>query len=103
MALQKQVELSSGIVLEEAYHRLVSVQLDYVSKVFQLVINIYVNESLRREGKNCILTNYFNNEDRNVFDQFFSVEALNISEQNPIERGYEYLKTLPDYEEAVNV
>ena len=103
MALQKSIELSSGIVLDNSYHRLTSINLDYVNKVFQLVVSIYANQQTRLDGKNLVFTNYFNNNSREVFDEYFSIEVLNQTGQNPIERGYAFLKLLPDYESSVDV
>ncbi len=103
MALQKPMELSTGIVLDNSYHRLTSVILDYINKNFQLVVSIFVNQQMREEGKNQILTNYYTNSDRETFDEYFSIESLNQSGQNPVERGYVYLKSLPDYQDGVDI
>jgi type IV secretory pathway VirB6-like protein len=103
VALQKPIELSSGIILENSYHKITSINLDYVSKVFQLVVGIFANQQTRLSGKNFVLTNYFSNNDKDVFDEYFSIEVLNQTGQNPIERGYAFLKLLPDYESSVDV
>ena len=102
MAIQKSIELPTGLVLNEAYHRLVSVVLDYANKNFQLKVLTYVNEQARLDNKMPIKTAYHNGNTQ-LFDQWFSINILDEINKNPFQQGYEYLKILQDYESGVDV
>lgn len=103
MALEKQMELSSGLLLKNSYHRITNLTLDYVNKTFRFIVSIYINQQTRLDGKSNLMSNHYTENDSSVFDQWFRIDALNHANQNPVERGYNYLKSLPDYENATDV
>lgn len=90
MAIKIEKELDIGITLKDAYCRIDTV--NGYKKNIQITVNTYVS----REA--------FLNNASYVDQKIFSFEpSVAIGSENFIKQGYEYLKTLPQYENAVNV
>ena len=85
MALINDIELESGLVIGNAYHRIDSYK--GTERYLAFIVNIYINEEAFDEGKPPITYKEYGlsyNKDRNLFSQM-----------------YEYLRSLPEYADAV--
>lgn len=101
MALQKDIEFDNGIILEDAYIKVISVVFDYVEPFTASIrVNIYKNITAYAIGKpevekleyRCVdpeYTTYFGN------DKF--------ENKDPQALAYEYLKTMDFYSGAVSL
>ena len=92
MALQKQIELENGVVVN--YHRIVSInKITNVSNIIEVAS--YTNQAKREEEKEAIE----NSIEMNVFinTQYINSE---YDETSTIENTYEYLKTLEKFKDA---
>lgn len=113
MALQKEIELENGIILN--YHRIVS--LNKITNITNIVeINSYANEKQRQKEKeyqDIQKKNVFNEEltieEQELLDKginvFVEADYINIpyNENTTIEDVYEYLKTTEKYLDATDV
>lgn len=98
MALQKQIELDNGIILN--YHRIVS-----INKITnnQIVIEVasYINESKRQEE-----VDYYNsNETEKQMNVFIDTTYINAEydEDKTIQDYYDYLKTIDKFKNAEDI
>lgn len=85
MPLVADVELESGLVLNDAY--LVITSFSGTKKQIDFVLSIYVNKESYNEERTALSTRVFSldfDKDRNLFRQM-----------------YGYLLTFPEYEDAV--
>lgn len=88
MALQHNVTLSSGVVATEAYTKIGRVdRLDKTKAMFS--VECYLNAEARNTGKTPLCGGTF---EMDVVDGDISWTAI-----------YNYLKTLPEYENALDV
>ena len=97
MALAKNITLDNGIVLN--YHRVVSVN-NITNQQSIIEVASYINEDQRKKEKEWYETK--STEDMNVFieTKYYSKE---YDENLNVTNAYEYLKTLEEFEGAVNV
>ena len=84
MALQKEYETSSGITAN--YHKIGKINYEKESGAY-FEVEIYLNESARRDNKKPLETRTFYSENINVDEPL-------------VTQLYNYLKTLPEYEGA---
>ena len=83
MALKKTVKTSFGIEVSDAYHRVENLSLISKTQIsFQLRSRIDANHS--------------------IFDETSFSCDYDITGDNPIAQAYDYLKTLPEYADAVD-
>lgn len=95
MALQKDITLDNGIVLN--YHRIVS--LNTITNVQSIIeVASYVNEAQREKEKEAIETG----TEMNVYidTKYYN---LDYSEETSVKTAYEYLKTLSEYKDAKDI
>lgn len=90
MALQINIELDSGITVEDAYHRIGELMGNKENLMFHL--DSYVSRDSFKEGKQLIRQQAY----------YFS-PSIDEGSENFIKQGYEHLKTLPEFESAVDV
>lgn len=98
MALQKEVELDNGVILN--YHRIVS--LNKITNQANIIeIASYANEKKREEEK----TYYESNDNNASMNVYIETTYINKSydEDEKIEDAYSYLKTLEKYKNAENI
>ncbi|OZQ74724.1 hypothetical protein [Paenibacillus sp. VTT E-133291] len=89
MALLKELETASGITLQDAYIKIENTSGN--AETQSIIVCIYVNEDSRMSGKSAVDEKYY------TFPCSVSDEAPNF-----IKQGYQYLKTLPEYSEAID-
>lgn len=113
MALQKEIELENGIVLN--YHRITS--LNKITNISNNIeVNSYISESQREKEKAYqeIQRKSANEEELTQEEQELLEKGINVlvvadfisipyDENMTIESAYEYLKTTEKYKNAENV
>lgn len=90
MALQKTIKLNNGLEVQNAY-----IRIDAVSGYkggLDISVNSYVSQSDFQEGKGYLEQKMYH----------FVPSVANQS-SNFIKQGYEYLKTLDDFKESIDV
>ena len=98
MALRKEIELESGIVV--TYHRITSInKITNVANIIE--VSSYTTKSKREDERN-----YYNSEEENkAMDIFIETEYINkeYDENETIKDAYDYLKTLDKYKNSEDV
>lgn len=95
MALYKEITLGNGITVN--YHRVVSVNI--ITNVQNIIeVASYTSKEKREEEKTAIETG----GDSNVFIETTYLNA-DYDQTMSIVSAYDYLKTLPEYEDATDV
>lgn len=89
MALLKRTETSIGIVLEQAYIKIGYTGGDSLEQC--ATVSIYVDAETRASGKEPVQLRNYN------FPCSVTDDAPNF-----IKQGYEYLKTLPEFADAID-
>lgn len=93
MALGKSIELDNGVVVK--YHRITS--LNIITNIHNVVeISSYTNETKRQEELNS------QEENLNIYIHT-TILSLPYDQEATIESTYEYLKTLPIFENSEDV
>ena len=101
MALIKNIILDSGIELPEAYIKIISVT--YIAGYHVVVhLAIFKDKDARLTDKAEILKNKHNCITIAEFEQFFSIDVLNQENKNILSQAYEWLKTLPIYQDVID-
>lgn len=88
MALKKEIQLENGIIIN--YHRIITLQL-VTNKSVDMIVASYVDEE---------------NRDKDFLDNKIiqtKVYTDTYQENYNIEKAYEYLKTLPEFKDAIDV
>lgn len=88
MALKKEIQLENGIIIN--YHRIITLQL-VTNKSVDMIVASYVDEE---------------NRDKDFLDNKIiqtKVYTDAYQENYNIEKAYEYLKTLPEFKDAIDV
>jgi len=100
MGLQKELTLSSGIYLPEAYIKIISCNYicDYHTSV---KVNIYKDYNAYQDGKECITT--LTHTCSTEFNEFYNLTVLDEEGINVISQSYKWLKTLDFYKDATDV
>ena len=113
MALQKEIELDNGVVLN--YHRITS--LNKITKISNIIeVSSYTTKSQRDKEQEyqLIQKKFTNNEELTIREQEILENGINVfinsdyisipyNEEMTIESAYEYLKTTEKYKEAEDV
>lgn len=113
MALQKEIELDNGIVLN--YHRITS--LSKITNVLNNIeVNSYISESQRKKEKQYqeIQIKNANEEELTTEEQELLEKGINVlveadfinipyDEEMTIESAYEYLKTTEKYKDSEDI
>lgn len=113
MAIQKEIELENGVILN--YHRITS--LNKITNISNTIeISSYTNEKQREKEKNYqeLQIKQANGEDLTEEEQlqlnqginvFIHTEYINLpyDETMTIENAYDFLKSLDEYVEAIDV
>lgn len=89
MAIIKELELKSGIKVENAYFMVSNVTCD---KTFmEFTVNVFKDKASR-------------NENRTTIDnlKFICNHDISINSSNVIKQAYEYMKTLDEYKNAID-
>ena len=102
MALQMSFDDDFGSTHASAYHRISSLTLLPDPKIASMEMEIYVDAAARAAAKTPLLKRHYVIEG-NDFDTYFAPAVLDVVDQNPQERAYEFLKTLDEYDGASDV
>src|SRR5690625_1364507 len=120
MALQRVMQLESGITLNEAYSR---IEEFFFAKHGQVGMQVYnfvnANAAASYPDVQPISVSTYEIRDEDIYDRdehgelfvvqpsqfpmFFTLDRMNPEGRNPVAQGYEYLKTLPEFAGAIDV
>ena len=99
MGLTKQIELDTGIILPNAYIKIIS--CTYIHRYHTSIkVAIYKDINAFVDGKKEITS--FSHICTTDFVEYFSLVTLNQKDKNIISQSYEWLKTLDFYNGAVD-
>ncbi|MED3932977.1 hypothetical protein [Priestia megaterium] len=90
MALCQSLNFETGVIAEQAYSRIENLSGTKKSLTFSLAI--YLDQQAFSDGKESLKISFFT----------FS-PSVEDSSPNFIKQGYEYLKTLPGFQDAIDV
>lgn len=104
MAIVK-TEIFNGILIENAYHKVKTVSLDFINKMAEVSVNIYFNSEQREENPRSPFRTekflcYATNPVGTTFEEFFGTPTQQVI---PAKAAYLFLKSLPEYENAIDV
>lgn len=102
MAIKKTVTAPNGIVTE--YHRIAMVKMD-INQQNTLLIHSYLSEAGRQVEKDYAAGLYNDLEAGMMNWPYVDAQYLNCDYDGEmtIGKAYEYLKTLPEYEGAIDI
>ena len=102
MAIKKIVTAPNGIVTE--YHRIAMVKID-TNQQNTLLVHSYLSEAGRQVEKDYAAGLYDNLEEGMMNWPYVDSQYLNCNYDGEmtIVKAYEYLKTLPEYEGAIDI
>ena len=89
MALSKDVTLESGLIVENAYIRITEIAGN--KHQLNIIVNSYISQQAFQDGKTFL--------EQKLYSFTPSVEE---GSPNFIKQGYEFLKTLKEYQDAVD-
>lgn len=89
MALSKTITLNNGLVVENAYIRIAEIAGN--KHFLNLIVHSYISQQAFQEGKTFL--------EQKLYSFIPSVEE---GVTNFIKQGYEYLKTLEEYQDAID-
>lgn len=113
MALQKQMTLDSGIVLDESYHRVMDIRLSRnlkdgtAEEVAAVNVFMYKDSTARFDGNGTVGHFQFDMTGSD-YDTWLGVTVLDGTNVNPFSKVYGYMKDQTnlggiDYTDATNV
>lgn len=102
MAIKKKVVASNGIITE--YHRIAMVKID-TNQQNTILIHSYLSEDARQIEKDYAAGLYNNLEEGMMHFPYVDAQYLNCEYDGfmTIEKAYEWLKTLPQFEGAEDI
>lgn len=99
MALQKTIQHPTGAT--SSYWRVVNTNLDYISDIAYVVIVGYIDEQTRLDNRSPLDQRNYSVIGDN-FTTYFSITELDKN-TNPVEQAYIYIKTLSEFQGAIDV
>lgn len=98
MALQKQIELDNGIIVN--YHRIVSIN-KITNNCSIIEVASYINQDKRQQE----IEYYKNKNTSKPINVFIYTEYINkkYNEAETIKEAYDHLKTLDKYKDAIDI
>ena len=102
MALQLSYDDEFGHTNASAYHRITSLYLYVEGGRMKLGISTFKDAAASAAGSRALRALTYGIEG-DEFDTYFAPAVLDVVDQNPQERAYEYLKTLEDWSGASDV
>lgn len=89
MALLKTIDLNNGLTIENAYHRIDAFVGN--KENIRIHIKVYINQEARNIGKSYIEEKFYD-----------FIPSINETADNFIKQGYEFIKTLPEFENCLD-
>lgn len=90
MGLIKQVEMDTGLVLPNAYYRISTVGGCKSNQI--LTLCLFSSQTAYKDGKACMEQKYYD----------FTPDVSDGS-SNFIKQGYEYIKSLPEFVDSLDI
>jgi hypothetical protein len=102
MALQISHEAPTGVTHASAYHRITRMNNNRYTSKMRITVSIYANAQARTDAKKRVnRKNYL--IETTEYTTYFGNTALDVLNQNTVERCYEYLKAQAEYTGATDV
>lgn len=96
MALNKELVLETGFICK--YHKIDEIVINNSQKAVTINFMVWKDEESRREDKKFgIYLHVRIDNGQQAFDDFFALDP------NPVNAGYKYLKSLPEFEGSQDV
>ena len=95
MALQKSIELPSGITAN--YWKIISLSFNYIAEQTQIRVAGYSSKQAREDGKTFVIAKLINVTGQNYEEDFVDFVT------DPRVNGYNYLKNTSEFENSVDV
>lgn len=94
----------TGVIFPEAYVKVVSVDVNNFSNFARLEVHVFFNQYARDTGKRAVDARSISaTTENNYFQTYFAPNVLASADVNPFTKAYQYLKTLPEYADAVDI
>jgi hypothetical protein len=105
MAIQCELSLSSGITLSAAYVIITDISLAYhLSDIPKANITAVIYKDLQsRNDARTEITQFLHTVTGTDFNTYFSETVLKELDKSFMSQAYEYLKSLPTYQNAIDV
>ncbi|MDR7237111.1 hypothetical protein [Neobacillus drentensis] len=101
MALIKEKQFNNGIALPEAYYKVSRLDLNLVEQTAYVTINMYKDKNTRllnlQPIDSVVIPIY-----KESFISLFSIDETNKIGVNSIKQCYKFLKTLDDFNDALD-
>jgi hypothetical protein len=103
MALQKSIDLMNGINLPEAYIKISSIEYNNADTLsVRLSVDIFKDQDSRNSKKPEVVKYDYTISGDN-FTTYFSLNVLSQDGKNILQQGYEYLKSIDFYKDAIDI
>lgn len=102
MALQKAIDLFTGISLSAAYIIITDVSIDYSNSTTTVIVNIYKDSTAYSSDLPEVITNTHLCSGTS-FTTYFAESVLSLVGNTPLTKAYEWLLTLTLYSGATSV
>lgn len=102
MALQLSYDDDFGNTNASAYHRVTTLLLYVAQERVKIEVSTYKDSAARSAGKEPLRRVYHAAQGAD-FTTYFDDAVLDTENYNPLERAYEYLKTLDEWDGASDV
>ena len=102
MALQKSYEDIYGVTHASAYSKVEIFEPHTSEKVVNIQVHTYVDAAARSAGKRAVHVRHYRYEDTD-YDALLSPTVMDPVDKNPIKLIYVKLKTLDEWDGAIDV
>ena len=103
MALQKSITLDNGIVCASAYHKVQDIGITYQKDIqaASILVHIWKDAQARTDGKAPVLVRSYTPTNESMDGGIYDITVAEVD--NLIVKAYAFIKTLSDYEDAIDV
>lgn len=103
MAIQKDFELSSGILVNDAYWQIINFQYAKGFDETKISVLVYASKAAKEAGKSALNGVVTFTVENTLTNEFLSEEAIAASGNGYIKQAYLYLLSLPQFQSAESV
>jgi hypothetical protein len=102
MALVKDKTFRSGVELPSAYFRVTRVDIDKASGQAYITVYVYKDADSRSQYKDIVESSVYS-VTIEEFNDIFSIVEMDKNGENPFKIAYKYLRSLPEFTDAIDV
>jgi len=103
MALQLDYKIrQSSTIIQNAYWKIHRIDFHQKKSIYIGITPMFIEQNNEKIAL-CECINFGLTAENENFDLFFSNEVLSLENVNIVENAYNYLKTLPEFENAINI